>query len=36
VLTRALENRPDNVEPNVCEFYSDNPCWEGSNVDVGC
>ena len=35
MLMRTLENRLDSIEPNVCEFYSDDPCWEGSNDDVG-
>jgi hypothetical protein len=32
---RTLENRFDSIESNVCDFYSDNPRWDGSNVDVG-
>jgi hypothetical protein len=35
MLMQNLENRLDSVEPNVCEFYSGDLCWEGSNVDVG-
>jgi hypothetical protein len=32
---RTLENRLDSIESNVCDFYSDNPRLDGSNVDVG-